>query len=92
LRTRIFSDAIVERFNFTVENFKRSLTREALLARRRIFAIRHRLDEMFDVDAANVAACRVIEPALRMMCPAIERRYSYRRIRALRLSDCNGRG
>jgi hypothetical protein len=93
LLARILGDAIVKCLNFSVESFKRSLTRDTVLARRRIFASRHRLNEVFDVDAANLATCHMIEPILlRMMRTAIGRGISCRRIGASRLSDCNCRG
>lgn len=89
----ILGDTIVECPNFSVESFKRSLTRDAILTKRSIFASRHRVDEVFDVDAANVAACRKVEPVLlRMTRPAIGRGNSCRCIGALRLSDCSCRG
>jgi hypothetical protein len=84
----ILGDTIVERLDFRVENLKRASTRDAILARRRIFANLYRLDELFDVDATSVAASRNIEPALLLITyPAIERGNACRRIGALRLSE-----
>jgi hypothetical protein len=69
---RTFCDAIVECPNFRIESLQRSSTLHTVLARRRIFASRHCLDEVFDVDAANLAASRMVSPILLRTRPAME--------------------
>jgi hypothetical protein len=49
----MFRDAVVECLNFRIESFQRSSTLDVVLARRRIFASRHSLDELFQVSTTD---------------------------------------
>jgi hypothetical protein len=92
LLARIFCDAVVECLNFRIESFQRSLTFDPVLARRRIFASRHCLDELFDVAAANLVASRMAGPILLRTRHAIVRGISFRTMGALRRTDRSCRG
>lgn len=65
LLARIFCDAVVECLNFRIESFKRSSTLGTVLAERGIVASRHRLDELFEVGAADPVVRRMVDAVMR---------------------------